>query len=142
MLEGSHMDGIVSSYVDMIPIPVVSYDQTNTALVFNHQLQTTEGIASSASETLEFESPATFNNTIRVGYNGELPDSIPMTSPFDSTGLIFPAINSVGTVQASDLMVAKDGVVTLYSGESGTRINGDITVDGNIMNTNPQDQSI
>ena len=64
MSAGSQMDGIVSSYADMIPIPIISYDQTKNALVFNHQLQTTKGIASSEFETLEFKSPATFNNTI------------------------------------------------------------------------------
>ena len=64
------MYGIVVNYDDMTPVPALSYNSTNNALVFNNPVQTTAGIASAESETLEFNSPATFNNTIRVGYNG------------------------------------------------------------------------
>ena len=98
------------------------------------------GIASAEGETLEFNSPATFNNIIVVGYNGDFPASVPLTSPFDSTSLIFPAINSVGTIQATELMIATDGATRLYAGEAETHIIGDITVVGNIMNINLQDQ--
>ena len=140
MSEGSQMDGTVVSYDDVTPRPVISYDQTNNASVFNNPAQATKGIASSEIGTLEFNSPATFNNAIWVGYNGDFPDSVPMTSPFDPTSLIFPAINSVGTIQATELMIANDGAMRLYAGEDGTHINGDITVDGNITNTSLQDQ--
>ena len=131
------MDGLVTSYDDITPIPVISYDQTNNALVFNHPLQTTTGI--SPSEALEFDSPATFNNAIRVGYNGDFPASVPMTSPLDPTSLIFTAINSVGTIQATELVIANDGTTRLYAGDAGTHSNGDITVVDNITNTNLQD---
>ena len=100
MSGGSQIDGIVASYDDITPIPVISYDQTNNALVFNNPAQTTKGIASSETGTLEFNSPATCNNTVRVGYDGEFPGPVPMTSPFDPTSLNFPAVNSVGTIQA------------------------------------------
>ena len=63
-----------------------------------------------------------------------------MPLPSDPTNLNIHAINSIGTVQATDLMVAKDGVMKLYSDISGTCTYGDITVYGNIMNTNLQDQ--
>ena len=124
----------------MIPIPVIAYNPTNSALVFNNPVQANEGIASAESETLDFNSPATFNHTIRVGYNGDFPDSVPMISPLDATSFIFPAINSAGTVQAIELMIANDGATRLYSGEVGTPINGDITIVGNITNNNLQDQ--
>ena len=54
--------------------------------------------------------------------------------------LNIPAINSIGTVQATDLMIAKDGVMKLYSDISGTHVYGDIMVDGNITNNNLQRQ--
>ena len=87
MSGGNPMDGRVVSYDDMTPTPVISCDQTNNALVFNNPVQTTLGIASAESETLEFSSPATFSNTIRVGRNGEFPDSVPMISPLDEPHL-------------------------------------------------------
>ena len=49
----NQIDGIVVSYDDMTPIPVISYNPTNNALVFNNPLQTTEGIASSELEPLD-----------------------------------------------------------------------------------------
>ena len=97
MSGGSQVDGIVS-HDDVMPIPVITYNPTNNALAFNNPVQANEGIASAESATLDFNSPATFNNSIRVGYNGDFPASVPMTSPLDPTSLIFPAINSVGTV--------------------------------------------
>ena len=63
-----------------------------------------------------------------------------MPLPFDPMSLTIPVINSIGTVQATDLMIAKNGVMKLYSDISGTRIDGDITVDGNTTNNNLQDQ--
>ena len=60
MSGGSQMGGIVGRYADMTPIPGISYDQTKNALVFNHHLQTTKGIASSESEILEFKPPCSF----------------------------------------------------------------------------------
>ena len=59
---------------------------------------------------------------------------------FDPTSLGFPAINPAGTIQAIELMIASDGAMGLFPGESGTHIHGDITVDGNTANTNLQDQ--
>ena len=123
MSGGSPIAGIVFTYDDMPPIPVISYDQTNNALVFNNPVQATLGIASVGRETLEFNSPATFNNTIRVGYTGEFPDYVPTISPLDSTSLIFPTINTVGMIQANELMIANNGATILYSGETGTHIN-------------------
>ena len=54
--------------------------------------------------------------------------------------LNIPAINSIGTVQATDLMIAKDGVMKVFSDGSVTHIYGDITVDGNLTNNNLQEQ--
>ena len=54
--------------------------------------------------------------------------------------LSIQAINSIGTAQATDLMIAKNGVMKLYSDISGTHIYGDILVDGNITSNNRPDQ--
>ena len=62
-----------------------------------------------------------------------------MTSPLDPGSLIFPAINSVGTIQATELVIAKDGAARLYAGEAGMHINEDITVVGNITHNNLQE---
>ena len=46
----------------------------------------------------------------------------------------------MGTIQATDLMIANGGVMKLYSDVSGTHVYGDITVDGDVINTNLQNQ--
>ena len=79
MSAGSPVDGAVDSYAGMTPIPAISYNPTNNALVINNPVQANERIASAESETLDFNSQATFNNTIRVGYNGDFPASVLMT---------------------------------------------------------------
>ena len=140
MPGGSPMDGIVDSYDDMTPRPVISYDQTNNALAFDNPVQTTEGIASSESETLESNSPTLFKQSVQVEFNANLSDFVPMPLPSDPTSLTVPAINSIGTVQATDLMIAKDCVIKLYPDISEIHIYGVIIVDVNITNNNLQDQ--
>ena len=140
MSGGSQIDGLVTSYDDITPIPVISYDQTNNALVFNNLVQTTLGMASAESETLEFNSPALFKQSLQVGFNANLSDLFPMPLPSDPMSITIPASSSIGTVQATDLMIAKNGVMKLCPDISGTQIYGDITVDGHITNNNLQDQ--
>ena len=89
---------------------------------------------------LEFESPALFKESVLVGFNTNSSDLFPLPLPSDPMSLNIPAINSIGTVQATDLMIAKNGVMKLYSDVSGTHIYGDITVDGDITNNNLQEQ--
>ena len=57
MSGGTRIHGIVDSYDDMTPIPVISYNPTNNALVINNPAQANEGIASTEGETLDFNSP-------------------------------------------------------------------------------------
>ena len=131
------MDGIVVSYGGMTPTPAISYDQTNNASAFNNLVQTTAGIAS-AERILEFKSPSLFKQSVQVGFNANVSDFFPMPLPSAPMILNIPAINSIGTVQATDLMIAKDGVMKLYSDIYGTHIYGDIAVDGNITNSSLQ----
>ena len=44
MSGGSPDNGVVGSYDDMTPIPVISYSPTNNAVVINNPAQTTENI--------------------------------------------------------------------------------------------------
>ena len=49
--------------------------------------------------------------------------------------LNIPAINSLGTLQATDILIAKNGSMSLYVDSSGTHFYNDITVDRNSINT-------
>ena len=52
------MDGIVVNYDNITPIPMITYNQSSNALAFSNPIKTTAGIASSETETLEFNSAA------------------------------------------------------------------------------------
>ena len=41
----------------------------------------------------------------------------------------------MGTLQATDILIAKHGSMSLYADSSGTHFYSDIAVDGNIINT-------
>ena len=58
MSEGDQVYGVVSNFNDMIPIPIISNNQNNNAFVFNNEVQTTSGIASTEGEIFGFNSPA------------------------------------------------------------------------------------
>ena len=72
MYSGSPNDGVVDSYDDMTPIPVISYNPTNNDLVINNPAQANEGIASAEGEALDFNSPALFKQSVQVGFNADL----------------------------------------------------------------------
>ena len=77
---------------------------------------------------------------MQVGFNINSSNFFPMPLPSDPMSRNIPASNLTGTVQATDLMIAIDGVMKLYSDVSGTHIYVDITIDGNIINNNLQEQ--
>ena len=60
MSEGNPLDGVVTDYSDMEPIPVIQYDKTSKALIFDNPVQTSSGIKSSEQAPLSFNSPALF----------------------------------------------------------------------------------
>ena len=52
MSRGSPNNGVVDTYDGMTPIPAISYNPTNNALMIFNPVQANEGIASTESETL------------------------------------------------------------------------------------------
>ena len=67
MSGGSPNNGVVDSYDGMTPIPVISYNPTNNALVINNPVQTTESITVDGSITnanlqSQLDSKAPLNN--------------------------------------------------------------------------------
>ena len=140
MSQENPLDGIVTDFGNMVPIPVIKYKSTNNALIFDNQVQTSSGIASSELVPLSFNSPAVFNNCISAGFNADFSQFVPMPLPSDPMSLNIPAINALGTIQTTDLLIANNGNMSLYADSSGTHFYGNITVDGNITNTDLQNQ--
>ena len=71
MSQGNPLDGIVTDFGDMEPIPVIKYNTTSNALIFDNPVQTSSGIASSDQAPLSCNSPAKFNNGITALVNGD-----------------------------------------------------------------------
>jgi hypothetical protein len=139
-MSESPPQGLVIDYTEMTAIPVIQYDSSSNAIIFDNPVQTTGGIASSDQTPLSFNSPAVFNSGISAGVNADFSQFVPMPLPSDPMSLNIPAINSMGTLQATDILIAKNGSMSLYVDSSGTRFYSDITVDGNIINTELQNQ--
>ena len=97
--------------------------------MFRNPFETNLGIIASSEMTL-----ATFSSSVVI--HGPLPvgldftDFAPMPLPSDPFNLNIPVINSMGTVQTTDLMIANNGVMNLCSNTDGSRIYGIFTVDG------------
>ena len=52
MSQGNPLDGIVTDFGDMEPIPVIQYDKTSNALIFDNPVKTSSGIASTELDSL------------------------------------------------------------------------------------------
>ena len=71
MSQGNPLDGVVTDYSGMTPIPVIQYDSSSNAIIFDNPVQTSSGIASSDQVPLSFNSPAVFNSGISTGVNAD-----------------------------------------------------------------------
>ena len=100
-------DGVVLDYSQMTPLPIIRYDVSTNALIFNNPIVPTNGFAAQDAEhNLEFASPAVFDQTVAIG---DQTSFIPMPLPTHPTALNIPALQSTGTIQTTELMVAKNG---------------------------------
>ena len=55
MSEENQLHGVALSYDDMIPMPVITNNPSNNALVFNNPVQMTFGIASAEKRNLRIQ---------------------------------------------------------------------------------------
>ena len=68
---------------------------------------------------LEFASPVIFDQSISLGNQTSF---IPMPIPTHPMELNLPALQSTGTIQTTDILVAKGGAMSLHVDSSGTHV--------------------
>ena len=142
----------------MTPMPGITYNATNTALVFNSPIQTISGSQSSTFNTeTEFKAQVDFNESISVGYSDLINQWSPMPSPINPSSFFYPEVDVKNSIQTGEIMVAKDGAMKFYCNKDIATFFGDLkvgnelnalsarvlrnlTVDGNLINTNLQSQ--
>ena len=127
MSEPSPNEGIVTDNSGMTPIPILTYDNTTNTMVFNNPIQTVDGVSSAEYMPLVFKSQAQFRKAVQIGI---LSDSqfTPMPLPDDPATLNIPMLATNGTIQATDNMVAKDGVMKFYCDKDNATFVGDLEV--------------
>jgi hypothetical protein len=105
----------------MTPIPIITYNSTNNTMEFNNPIQTVSGLSTAEYTPLVFRSQAQFRKAVQIGI---LNDSqfTPMPLPDDPATLNIPMLATNGTIQATDIMVAKDGVMKFYCDKDNCNI--------------------
>ena len=106
MSEQAPNEGMIIDYSGLTPIPIISYNTTNNTMVFNNPVQTVSGVSSAENTPLVFNSQAQFKKAVQIGI---LNDSqfTPMPLPDTPATLNIPMLATNGTIQATDIMVAK-----------------------------------
>ena len=100
-------NGVVLDYSQMTPLPIIKYDSSTNAIVFNNPIVPASGFAAQDVEhNLEFASPVIFDQSISLGNQTSF---VPMPIPTHPTDLNLPVLQSTGTIQTTDILVAKDG---------------------------------
>jgi hypothetical protein len=136
------------------PPLTLSLDPTDNSLTIGgtSQIRTFNG-------NMTFYAPVDFHETVTVGYTNLLQPihpacPCPAAAPRATT---IPSVNIKNSLQSSQLMIAEDGVMKFYCDKDlavftgdlkvgnkitsvSSRVLGDLTVDGDIINTNLQDQ--
>ena len=149
-------EGLIIDYSNMSPMPVLNYDSSSNTLVFNNPIQSASGLTTAEYTPLVFRSQAQFRKAVQIGIVNDS-QFTPMPLPDDPATLNLPMLATNGTIQTTDIMVAKDGVMKFYCDKDNAtfvgdlkvgnnlntlsaRVLGNLTVDGNIINSNLQDQ--
>jgi hypothetical protein len=149
-------EGLVIDYSGMTPIPIITYNSTNNTMEFNNPIQTVSGLSTAEYTPLVFRSQAQFRKAVQIGILNEA-QFTPMPLPDDPATLNIPMLATNGTIQTTDIMVAKDGVMKFYCDKDNAtfvgdlkvgnnlntlsaRVLGNLTVDGDIISSNLQDQ--
>ena len=120
MTDSNQTDGDVLNYDDSLKTPVSGYNNNNNSIVLNNPIETNLGIIASSEDTLVTFISAIINGVLSVG--SDFTEFMPMPLPSDPDNLNIPIINSMGTIQTIDLMIAKNGVIHFYSNKDGTHI--------------------
>ena len=98
----SDIGGAILDYTQMTPVPIIRYDSSTNAIVFNNPIVPASGFAAQDVEhNLEFASPAVFDQTVAVGDQSSF---VPMPIPTHPTDLNIPALQSTGTIQTLSLI--------------------------------------
>ena len=149
---------LIMNCSNMTPMPVVAYNSTTSTMIFNNPIQTTSRSQTSTfnAET-EFKAHVDFNESISVGYSDMINQWSPMPPPINPSSFFYPEVKVKNSIQTGEIMVAKDGAMKFYCNKDiatflcdlkvGNQLNtlsakvlGDLTVDGNRINTNFQSQ--
>ena len=95
--------------------------------MFNNPIQTVGGVSSAEYTPLVFKSQAQFREPVQIGI---LSDSqfTPMPLQDDPATLNLPMLATSGTMQATDIMVAKDGIMKSCCDKDSARLIGDLKV--------------
>ena len=125
--ELSPPEGLTIDSSNMTPMPVLHYNSTNNTLVFNNPIQTVGGVSSAAYTPLVSKSQAQFRKAVQIGILNEA-QFTPMHLPDDPATLNIPMLATNGSIQATDIMVAKDGVMKSYCDKDSATCIGDLQV--------------
>ena len=125
--ESPPTEGLVIDYSGMTPIPIITYNSTNNTMEFNNPIQTVSGSSTAEYTPLIFRSQAQFRKAVQIGILNEA-QFTPMPLPDDPATLNIPMLATNGTIQATDIMVEKDGVMKFYCDKDNAKIIGDLKV--------------
>ena len=77
---------------------------------------------------MTFYGPTDFREAVTVGYTDLLLQFTPMPLPGTTSGYYYPQVNIKDSLQASALMIAKDGVMKFYCDKDLAVFTGDLKV--------------
>ena len=102
MTDSSQTDGEVLNYDDSFRMTGIGYNNKNNSIVLNNPIETNLGIIASSEDTLATLNSVILHGVLSVG--NDLTQFIPMPLPSDPDNLNIPIINSMGTIQTTDLI--------------------------------------
>ena len=112
--------------------PTFDYKFTNNSIMFNNPIQNTSGFSDDAT----FNANVIVDNTLTVKFNKNIDNFVPVVLPNDTeNNLNIPAINSLGTIQSTDILSADNGKINFYSCSGNTYLYDNINLNGTLYIT-------
>ena len=111
---------------------IFDYNFTNNSIIFNNPIQNTSGFSDDAT----FNANVIVDSILTVKFNKNINDFVPVVLPNDTQfNLNIPAINSLGTIQSTDILSADNGKINFYSCSGNTYLYDNINLNGTLYIT-------
>ena len=119
------MDGVIDRDIidnDIQTSIIFDYNLTTNSIIFNNSIQN--------NNSTTFENDILINDILTVTGGNDINNFVPVALPNDPNNLNIPIINSLGTIQTTDMLASNNGEYAFYACYGSTYLYNNVYLNG------------